>query len=186
MENEATTKTPIPTRSGFRNFALCTCLHPDPLGLIFAFSTYLSCHEFIASDPPFLSMDYFSVAISFVPSWLSGYKSIMQNKANVKMGNINISTARTKAYARKQPTMNNKRYSKQTQSNPISNDQSQFQTQNQLTQLAGRNIAAPIRPKCIIPIHTFFPENFLGKRRWLAGRCSVVNSGINAYKRARQ
>jgi len=30
MENEATTKTPIPTRSGFRNFALCT--------LIFAFS----------------------------------------------------------------------------------------------------------------------------------------------------
>jgi len=30
MENKATTKTPIPTRSGFRNFALCT--------LIFAFS----------------------------------------------------------------------------------------------------------------------------------------------------
>jgi len=108
MENEATTKTPIPTRPGFRNFALCTCLHPDPLGLIFAFSTYLSCHEFIASDPPFLSMDYFSVfsafsvAISFVPSCLSGYKSIMQNKANFKMGNINISTARTNAYANEQ------------------------------------------------------------------------------------
>jgi len=125
MENEATTKTPIPTKSGFRNFALCTCLHPDPLGLIFAFSTYLSCHEFIASDPPFLSMDYFSVfsafsvAISFVPSCLSGYKSIMQNKANVKMGNINISTARTKTYAKEQRTMSNERYSKQTQSNPI-------------------------------------------------------------------
>ena len=125
MENEATTKTPIPPRSVFRNFALCTCLHPDPLGLIFAFSTYLSCHEFIASDPPVLSMDYFSVfsafsvAISFVPSCLSGYKSIMQNKANVKMGNINISTARTKTYAKEQRTMSNERYSKQTQSNPI-------------------------------------------------------------------
>jgi hypothetical protein len=33
MENEATTKTPIPTRSGFRNFAFCT--------LIFAFSISL-------------------------------------------------------------------------------------------------------------------------------------------------
>ena len=127
MENEATTKTPIPTRSGFRNFALCTCLHPDPLGLIFAFSTYLSCHEFIASDPPFLSMDYFSVfspfsvAISFVPSCLSGYKSIMQNKANFKMGNINISTANTKAYAKEQRTMSNERYSKQSQTKPISN-----------------------------------------------------------------
>jgi len=43
----------------------------------------------------------------------------MQNKPNVKMGNINISTARTKAYAKEQRTMNNERYSKQTQSNPI-------------------------------------------------------------------
>jgi len=42
MDNEATTKTPIPTRSGFRNFALCTCLHPDPLGLIFALPNPLS------------------------------------------------------------------------------------------------------------------------------------------------
>jgi hypothetical protein len=33
MENEATTKTPIPARPGFRNFALCT--------LIFAFSIRL-------------------------------------------------------------------------------------------------------------------------------------------------
>jgi hypothetical protein len=45
----------------------------------------------------------------------------LQNKANVKMGNINISTAKTKAYANEQRTMNNKRYSKQTQSKPISN-----------------------------------------------------------------
>ncbi len=58
MENEPTTKTPIPTRSRFRNFALCT--------LIFAFSTYLSCREFIASKPPFLSMDYFSVIQSCI------------------------------------------------------------------------------------------------------------------------
>ena len=36
------------------------------------------------------------------------------------MGNINISTARTKAYANEQRTINNEHYSKQTQSNPIS------------------------------------------------------------------
>jgi hypothetical protein len=53
------------------------------------------------------------------PSCLSGYKSIMQNKPNFKMGNINISTARTKAYANEQRAMNNEHYSKQTQSNPI-------------------------------------------------------------------
>jgi len=44
---------------------------------------------------------------------------IAQNKANVKMGNINISTATIKAYANEQRTMNNERHSKQTQSNPI-------------------------------------------------------------------
>jgi hypothetical protein len=76
-----------------------------------------------------------------VPSCLSGYKSIMQNKANVKMGNINISTARTKTYANEQRTMSNERHSKQTQSKPISNDQSQFQTQKQLTPLPSREIA---------------------------------------------
>jgi len=118
MENEATTKTPIPPTSGFRNFPLCT--------LILAFSTYLSYHEFISSEPPFLPMDYFSVfsafsvSICFPPSCLSGYKSIMQNKANVKMGNINISIARTKAYAKERRTMSTERHSKQTQSNPIS------------------------------------------------------------------
>ena len=49
------------------------------------------------------------------------YKSpcFLQNKANFKMGNINISTARTKAYAHEQQTMDNERYPKQTQSNPI-------------------------------------------------------------------
>jgi len=50
--------------------------------------------------------------------FLRGYKSIMQNKPNVKIGNVTISPARTKAYAKEQRTMNNERYSKQTQSNP--------------------------------------------------------------------
>jgi len=53
----------------------------------------------------------------------------MQNKANVKIGNITISIVATKPYANEQRTMNNERYSKQTQSNPISNAESQFQTQ---------------------------------------------------------
>jgi len=37
------------------------------------------------------------------------------------MGNINVSTARTKAYANERRTMDNERYPKQTQSKPISN-----------------------------------------------------------------
>jgi len=40
-------------------------------------------------------------------------------KPNFKMGNINLSTATVKAYAKEQRTMNNERHSKQTQSNPI-------------------------------------------------------------------
>jgi hypothetical protein len=45
----------------------------------------------------------------------------MQNKANFKMGNINISTAIIEAYASEQRKISNERYSKQRQSNPISN-----------------------------------------------------------------
>jgi len=56
---------------------------------------------------------------AFVPSCLSGYESIMQNKPNVKMGNMNVSTATTKTYAKEQRTMSNEQYPKQTQSNPI-------------------------------------------------------------------
>ena len=44
----------------------------------------------------------------------------MQNKANVKIGKISISTAILTAYVNKQRTMNNERCSKQTQSKPIS------------------------------------------------------------------
>jgi len=50
---------------------------------------------------------------------LCGCTSIMQNKANVKMGKMNISTVTTKCYVNKQRTMNHERHSKQTQSNPI-------------------------------------------------------------------
>jgi hypothetical protein len=42
------------------------------------------------------------------------------------MGKMTISTATIKAYVDKQRTMNNKRYSKQTQSNPISNAQTPY------------------------------------------------------------
>ena len=43
----------------------------------------------------------------------------MQNKANVKIGNMNVSIAIIKDYDKKQWTINNERYSKQTQTNPI-------------------------------------------------------------------
>jgi hypothetical protein len=55
--------------------------------------------------------------------FLRGHQSIMQNKPNVKMGNINISTVRTKAYPKEQRTMNTELDSKQTQTNPISHPQ---------------------------------------------------------------
>jgi hypothetical protein len=50
----------------------------------------------------------------------------------------------------------------QSTTNVIQNkpNQTQFRTHKQLTQLAGREIAAAIRPKCIIPIHTFFPGKY--------------------------
>jgi len=76
----------------------------------------------------------------------------MQNKANVKMGKMTISTATIKAYANEQRAMNNKRYSKQTQSNPISDDQSQFHTHKHLAPLATPQIATA-----------------LGASQWLSG-----------------
>ena len=96
MENKPTIKTPVPTTSVFRNSGFCI--------LIFAFSTYLSCHEFIATEPPFLSMDYFSVfsvfsvAISFVPPWLCGHESIMQNKPNCRNDKTNATSCAPKIY----------------------------------------------------------------------------------------
>jgi len=55
-------------------------------------------------------------------------------------------------------TMTNEHYPKQTQSNPTSNDQSQFQTQNQLTQLAGREIAASSFSGCANNVKRFFAD----------------------------
>jgi len=43
----------------------------------------------------------------------------MQNKANVKIGKMNTSIATIKDYDNEQRTINNERYSKQTQSKPI-------------------------------------------------------------------
>jgi len=42
------------------------------------------------------------------------------NKANVKIGKIHISIAKTNDYGNEQQTTNNERYSKQTQTKPIS------------------------------------------------------------------
>jgi hypothetical protein len=78
-------------------------------------------------EHPESSIEYQESSIEYQESSI-----IAQNKPNFKMGNINISTARTKSYGNKQPTMNNEHYPKQTQSKPISTDQSQFQTQKQL------------------------------------------------------
>jgi len=67
------------------------------------------------------SIEYQESRIEHPPSSIEYQESsiITQNKPNFKIGNINISTAKTKAYPKEQRTMNNERYSKQTQSNPI-------------------------------------------------------------------
>ena len=54
-----------------------------------------------------------------VPSCLSGYESILQNKPNFKMGNINISTARTKAYAKESASGGNNEQRTLFKTNPI-------------------------------------------------------------------
>jgi len=45
----------------------------------------------------------------------------LQNKANFKIGKMNVSIATIKDYDNEQRTINNERYSKQSQTNPISN-----------------------------------------------------------------
>jgi len=42
----------------------------------------------------------------------------MQNKAKVKIGKINISIKKIRDYDKKQRTINNERYSKQSQTKP--------------------------------------------------------------------
>ena len=97
------------------------------LGFWYCFGFRASYFEFLlvcvlcALCGHFVSIRGYSWWIPFVPQWLCGHESILQNKPNFKMGNINISTARTRAYAKRQRTMSNERYSKQSQSKPISN-----------------------------------------------------------------
>jgi hypothetical protein len=97
MENEATTKTPISTRSGFHNLAFCT--------LILAFPTRPSC----PACPRSTNVER---ALQIAP--------FLQNKPNFKIGKMTISTVATKSYPKEQRTMSTERHSKQTQSNPIS------------------------------------------------------------------
>ena len=79
----------------------------------------------------------------FVPQWLCGHESIMQNKANFKMGKIAISIATIKAYANEQRTMNNEHCSKQTQSKPISNAETlQWCEKSHPTGLTGISVPA--------------------------------------------
>src|SRR4030043_172366 len=85
MENKATTKTPIPTRSGF------------PL---------------LSSASRILSPVFYLLCVLWD---LCGLKPFLQNKAKVKMGKMNISTAIIKAYANEQRTMSDEHYPKQTQ-----------------------------------------------------------------------
>jgi hypothetical protein len=65
----------------------------------------------------------------------------MQNKANFKMGNINISTARTNAYAKEQRTMNNERYQKQSQI------KANFKRKNTLLRLPDERLPRPWGPR---------------------------------------
>jgi len=114
-------------------------LHLDFCILLQAAHPAVACFRFLPSlysSLPFLCL------VLFTPSCLCVlvaktrtlqlssvlYKSplFMQNKPNFKIGKMNISTATLMAYANKQRTMNNERYSKQTQSKPISNAETPY------------------------------------------------------------
>ena len=183
MENEATTKTPHPDELGIPQ--LCT--------LIFAFSTYLSCHEFIATEPPFLSMDYFSVfsafsvAISFVPLCLSGHESIMQNKPNFLKAKTNAIFFAAKVYENKAPSPDSK---KQTQSNPIppppscAGKESRISERNAYPDLSGQHQRSRIqyRESSIFPIlpciHGFITQN---KANFKMGNINISIARTKAY-----
>ena len=67
-----------------------------------------------------------------------------QNKPNVKIGNINISTIRTKAYPKEQRTINNERYPKQSQFKP--NPSPKLELCSTLSEVEG-----PIKPNSPAP-----------------------------------
>jgi hypothetical protein len=78
----------------------------------------------------------------------------LQNKANFKMGNINISTAKTKAYANEQRTMSNERYSKQTQTNPIPSRPTSIQRPSSLVRRPSSVFCPPPRPAAGLQLGT--------------------------------
>ncbi len=137
MENEAATKTPIPT-------------HRESV------FSLLSPVSGLRSSVVHLT----NVPLLCVLCDLCGLKPFLQNKANVTMGNINISTARTKAYANKQRTMNTELDSKQTPSNPIppppscAGKESRISERNTYPDLSGQHQKSRIhyRESSIFPI----------------------------------
>jgi len=94
METEATTKTPIPIHRESVFYLLSPVFCPT-----------------LPSFPDCRRSTNVERALQISP--------FLQNKPNFKIGNINISIATPKAYAKEQRTMSNERYSKQTQSKPI-------------------------------------------------------------------
>ena len=71
-------------------------------------------HPTSTIEHPESSIEYQESSIEYQESGI-----IAQNKPNVKMGKMTISPATTKPYLNEQRTINNERYPKQTQSNPI-------------------------------------------------------------------
>ena len=94
METEATTKTPIPIHRESVFYLLSPVFCPT-----------------LPSFPDCRRSTNVERALQIGP--------FLQNKANFKIGKMNISTVITKAYANEQPTTNNEHDSKQTQSAPL-------------------------------------------------------------------
>jgi len=99
MENEATTKTPI-TTTGFRLLSSVFCL-------LCSVSCLLPSVSCLLPYPP------------IQPSLPRIHESIMQNKANFKIGNINISITRTKAYANESASGGNNEQRTLSKTKPI-------------------------------------------------------------------
>jgi len=78
-------------------------------------------HPTSTIEHPESSIEYQESSIEYQESSIEYQESgiIAQNKPNVKMGKMTISPATTKPYLNEQRTINNERYPKQTQSNPI-------------------------------------------------------------------
>ena len=74
----------------------------------------------------------------------------MQNKANVKIGKMNASCYTIKDYDKKQRTINNERYSKQSQNKPNSNPIKACPERSRMGQFQSRNAKKmPHLPACV-------------------------------------